>query len=194
MENDMYRIFASPRALALATLVLASIASSPAGAQEFSRLDGYLVDTPALVAGFGSGALEVRLTGTTPDTELAGYAALVREKGRHALLSALGGRDLGSVSIDNGLGRPIAIVQETREEGLRRVLLIVPRDLSPREVFNHSRLYDYPYYVIDATLDADGYGLGDLYPAVKLEISPDGKLSYESLAPLPMRILHLRAS
>lgn len=190
----MHRIVPPPKVLALAALVLALTAALPAGAQEFHRFDGYLVDTPSLVAGFGSGALEVRLTGTTPDTELAGYAALVREKGRHALLSALGGLDLGSVSIDNGLGRPIAIVQETRDEGLRRVLLVVPRDLTPREVFNHTRTYDYPYVVIDATLDADGYGLGDLYPAARLQISPDGKLSYESLAPLPMRILKLRAS
>lgn len=190
----MNRNHPSPRALAFAAAVLVLTALAPAGAQEFTRLDGFLVDTPSLVGGFSSGRLDVRLTGTTPDTELAGFAALVREKGRHALLAELGGRDLGSVSIDNGIGRPIAIVQETREEGLRRVLLIVPRDLQPYEVFNHTRTYDYPYVVLDATLDADGLGVGEVYPAAKLEISPDGKLSYKSLAPLPMRILQLHAS
>jgi len=190
----MIRFHPSPRSLALAAAVLALAALSPAGAQEFTRLDGYLVDTPSLVAGFASGRLDVKLSGTTPDTELAGYAALVREKGRHALLGALGGRDLGTISIDNGLGRPIAIVQETREEGLRRVLLIVPRDLQPQEIFRHTRTYDYPYFVLDATFDADGVGVGEVYPAAKLEISPDGKLTYESLAPLPMRLLQLHAS
>lgn len=179
--------------LVIASLTLA-MAVAPAAAQEFTRIDGFLVDSPALVAGFDSGRLDVRLTGTTPDVELASYAVLAHKKGERALHSALGGLDLGRISVDNGLGRPIAIVQETRQEGMRRLLLVVPRDLQTREIFNSSRTVDYPYVVIDATLDADGYGLGDLYPAAKLEISPDGKLTYESLAPLPMRILQLHAS
>ncbi len=177
-----------------ATALVLALTATCAAAQEFTRLDGYVVDTPALIAGFDAGALDIRLTATTPDVELAGYAVLAHKKGERALLSALGDRDLGSFSIANGLGRPIAIVQETRDDGLRRLLLVVPRDLQVREIFSGSRTVDYPYVVIDATLDADGFGLGDLYPAAKLEISPDGKLTYESLAPLPMRILKLHAS
>ncbi len=189
----MTRTRIASQLVALAALSLA-LAPTPASAQPVERIDGLLVDSAALVAGFDSAFLDVRLSGRTAELELVDFARIARDEGERALRNLLGGLELGRVSIGNGLGRPIAIVQETRVEGLRRLLLVVPRDLGTREAFRASRSVDYPYLVIDATVDAEGYGVGELYPAARLDVSPDGKLSYRSLTPLPMRILGLEAS
>jgi hypothetical protein len=169
-------------------------AGAPAGAQEFRAFDGFLVDSANLVPGFSTGYLNLRLTGTTSEAALAGYAALARKEGEFALRNRLAAEDLGRYWVGSALGLPIAIVQETRDDGLRRLLIVVERNQSPREIFSASRSVDYPYVVLDLTLDGDGRGVGELHPLAKLEISPDGKLTYEGLAPLPMRILEVSGS
>jgi hypothetical protein len=180
-------------ALALAA-VLGFAGALPAPAQQFSRLEGFLVDNAGLIPGFSSGTLDVAIDGVTPDAELARLARLTKKEGKTALLHELSDEDLGSLRVSQSLGRPLAIVQETREEGLRRILIVLLRDVSVRETFSGSLTVDYPYVVIDATLDGDGRGEGEFYPLARLKISPDGKLTYQSLAGVPMRILQLKAS
>jgi hypothetical protein len=179
--------------LALAA-VLAVAGALPAQAQQFNHLEGFLVDNAGLIPGFSSGTLDVRIDAVTSDTELARLARLTKKEGKHALLNELADQDLGSLRISQSLGRPLAIVQETREEGLRKVLVVLLRDVSVRERFSGALTVDYPYVVIDATVGRDGKGEGEFYPLARLRISPDGKLTYQSLAGVPMRILQLEAS
>lgn len=175
-------------AIVAAPLVLAA----PAAAQEFTRLEGWLA--PSVSYPVGGSFLTLRLTGATAESELASYSALARKKGERALYNRLGDEDLGRLSIDGSLGRPIAIVQETRDEGLRRLLIVVERQLSNREIFGSTRSSRYPYLVVDATVDADGVGVGELHPAARLEVSPDGKITYVAFEPLPLKVLQLKAS
>lgn len=176
-----------------AAIVAASLAlAAPAAAQEFTRLEGWLA--PSVSYPVGGSFLTLRLTGATAESELAAYSALARKKGERALYNRLGDSDLGRLSIDGGLGRPIAIVQESRDEGLRRLLIVVERQLSNREIFGSTRSARYPYLVVDATLDADGFGYGELHPAARLEVSPDGKITYVAFEPLPLKVLQLKAS
>jgi hypothetical protein len=186
--NIRIAAFVLGAAIVAAPLVLAA----PAAAQEFTRIEGWLA--PSVNYPVSGSFLTLRLTGTTGETELASYSALARKKGERALYNRLGDQDLGRLSIDGSLGRPIAIVQETRDEGLRRVLIVVERQLSNREIFGSTRSARYPYLVVDATLDADGAGYGELHPAARLEVSPDGKISYTSFEPLPLKVLRLEAS
>ena len=63
--------------------------------------------------------------------------------------------------------------------------------LDAREVFFATRSSDYPYTVVDLVVDADGHGYGELYGAASLEVSPDGKLTYDALDEVPFRVLHV---
>jgi hypothetical protein len=166
--------------------------AAPVAGQEFTRIEGWLA--PSVNYPESGSFLTLRLTGATAESELASYSALARKKGERALYDRLSDEDLGRLSIDGSLGRPIAIVQETRDEGLRRLLIVVERQLSNREIFASARSARYPYLIVDATLDADGVGYGELHPAARLEVSPDGKVTYTPFEPLPLRVLQLNAS
>jgi hypothetical protein len=187
-RNISIASFVLGAAIVAAPLFLAT----PAAAQEFSRLEGWLA--PSVSYPVGATFLTLRLTGATEERDLARYSALARQKGERALYNRLGKEDLGRLSLDGSLGRPIAIVQETRDEGLRRLLIVVERQLSNREIFGSTRSSRYPYLVVDATLDADGVGYGELHPAARLKVSPDGKISYTTFEPLPLKVLRLKAS
>lgn len=178
--------------LGAAIVAMPLLAPASAEAQEFTRLEGWLA--PSVNYPVGATFLTLNLTGATEESDLVHYSVVARKKGERALFNRLGEEDLGRLSIDGSLGRPIAIVQETRDEGLRRLLIVVERELSPRELFGSTRSSRYPYLVVDATLDADGVGYGELHPAARLQVSPDGKIRYTTFEPLPLKVLQLKAS
>jgi len=168
------------------------VTAAPASSEGVARLDGWIASsaTYRLDASF----LSIRWTGETPERELAAYSRLARQKGERALHSELAGKNLGRLSVDGEIGLPIAIVHETRKEGMRRLLVIVEREISPLELFRKNESSRYPYLVFDATLDADGIGEGELHPRARLEVSPDGRISYHTTGPLPLRVLNVEAS
>lgn len=172
-----------------ATLIAGAAATAEEGV---ARLDGWIV--PSAGQRIDGTFLKIRWTGETDEQELAAYSRLARQKGEGALRSELAGKDLGRLSFDGEIGRPIAIVHETREEGMRRLLVVVERDISPFELFRKNDSSRYPYLVFDATLDADGVGEGELFPVARLAVSPDGKISYKTLSQLPARVLRIQAS
>jgi hypothetical protein len=181
------------RGIGAAWLVAGMLAGAPLVAQEgVARLDGWIADSASYR--LDGSFLRIRWSGETDEKDLAAYSRLARQKGDQALRTELAGKELGRLSIDNEIGRPIAIVTEERREGMTRLLVVVPRDISALELFRKSDANRYPYLVFDATLDADGVGEGELHPAARLAVSPDGKISYETLAPFPLRILKIQAS
>jgi hypothetical protein len=184
----------SPIRRTLAGAALAAVLAAPAAAQDFTRIEGFLVDSGGVIPRFSSGTLDVRIDELTPDSELAAFARVAKKDGDIALLNRLSGEDYGKLRVSQGLGRPLAIAQQTREDGMIRILAVVLRDMSAQEVFRGSLTTDYPYLVIDALVDRDGVGEGELYPLARLRISPDGKLTYQSLVGVPMRILQIEAS
>lgn len=183
--------------VAVAALVatLAGAGAGPAASRStegVARLDGWIASSASYR--FDASFLKVRWTGETQERELAAYSRLARQKGEQALHAELANKDLGRLSVDGGIGRPIAIVHETRREGMRRLLIVVEREISPRELFHKNNTSRYPYLIFDATVDADGIGEGELHPLARLEVSPDGKISYHTTGPLPLRVLNVEAS
>ena len=169
-------------------------AGTPAIAEEgVAHLNGWITKSASYP--FEGSFLRIQWTGETPEVELAAYSVIARQDGDQALRNELAIKDLGRLSVDGEIGRPIAIVHETRNEGMRRLLIVVPRDVSTQELFlSKTSTARYPYLVFDVTLDADGIGEGELHPLARLAVSPDGKISYETYQPLPLRVLRVEAS
>jgi hypothetical protein len=71
--------------------------------------------------------------------------------------------------------------------------MIAERDITTQELFQKHNALRYPYTIFDVTVDADGYGEGELHPLARIAVSPDGKISYETSQPLPLRVLKVEA-
>lgn len=188
MSLAMKRVGRIVIAAALALLA----GSGTAVADGFGRIDGWIANSASYP--IGGSFLKVKWAEQTGEQDLVGYSRLVRDQGEQALHAELGGKELGRLSFDGEIGLPIAIVHETRTGGMTRLLIVVERDLSPLLRFTRSDAFRYPYMVFDVTLDADGVGVGEIHPESRLAVSPDGKISYETLSPLPLRVLEIEAS
>ncbi len=188
------RILAGTLTLALAVAAPPPALAAPAAGEEVRAASGYLIDAADLMPGFSTDTFDVRLTGLTAEHDLVAYAALAQERGYLALHSELSGAEVGRFRIGRDVGLPIALAQERREDGLRRLLLVVERHISLRDLRSDPRALEYPYLVIDLRFDAHGQGDGELYPVAKLRVSPDGRISYESWSPQPVRITQLDLS
>ena len=192
-----YGIFPTLSAAALLTALLATAGPAAARTRDradgeaLRRLQGRVVAVANPTIPFADGTLDLWLTGRTTESDLVTYSAVARRDGERALRNRLSDADLGRLSIGGEIGKPIALVQETRDEGLRRLVIVVDRQPDPREVFFATRSSDYPYTVVDLVVDADGHGFGELYGAASLEVSPDGKLTYDALDEVPFRVLHV---
>lgn len=180
--------------LTLALAVAAPLHAVGTATEEVRSASGYLIDAADLMPGFSTDTFDVRLTGLTSEHDLVAYAALAQERGYLALHGELSGAEVGRFRIGRDVGLPIALAQERREDGLRRLLLVVERHISLRDLRSDPRALEYPYLVIDLRFDADGRGDGELYPVAKLRVSPDGRISYESWSPQPVRITQLDLS
>lgn len=188
------RLLARTLTLALAVGAPLLALAAPAAAENVRAASGYLIDAADLMPGFSTDTFDVLLTGMTAEHDLVGYAALAQERGDLALHSHLSAAEVGRFRVGRDVGLPIALAQERFEDGLRRLVLVVEREISLRELRNDPRALEYPYLVIDLRFDADGQGDGELFPVAKLRVSPDGRLSYESWSPQPVRITRLAVS
>ena len=192
MFRIRFRSFTRMYSTSLTMALAASLAAAlPAAADELHRIEGWVVRTADSTVPFTDGALDLRLTGRTTERDLVSYSLVARDDGERALRNRLADEDLGRLAIGDELGLPIALAVETRDEGLYHLLVVVDRQLDQREIFAATRSSRYPYTVLELVVDADGYGFGELHTAARLRVSPDGKLSFDSLDPVPMKILQV---
>ena len=190
-----------PIALTAAVLLLAGAVSAGAsvrlkthGTQE--EYIGALVQTnlgPHL-GRFGDGWIHVRIKRYTDADETSHFAAILHKSGPQGLRSFLGGpeRVVGTVQIGSRLAQPIAAAWKTRSGNGEHLVLVVPRDISIREVFGNRLTTDYPYTIVELDLQPDGRGTGDLLATARLTPGREGGLEYQDLRPLPIRILNVQ--
>lgn len=143
-------------------------------------------------ARFGDGFIHVRIDRFTSDAETQKLAALVAKKGQDELRNVLGGGEIGTVRIGSRLAQPIAAAWKTQEGTNQHLVLVVPRNISIREVFGNRLSADYPYTIVELDLAPDGHGEGDLLATARLKPGKKGGLEYQDLRPLPIRILNVQ--
>jgi hypothetical protein len=178
--------------LALATFALSFSAPTAARAAQGSELFvGHLVNTMASARFASPFVLQIDRWATQGDAQrLTGVLAA---RGEYALREDLWKSQAGYVRVGGRIAYPIAaaFVEETPSGRTIRVLL--DRPLGFFETQYYSRSYHYPFAVVELNLDRNGKGEGRFIAAAKLQVRGD-TLEIESLGPLPMRLLHVRAS
>lgn len=148
--------------------------------------------TPFRLPRNSSSFLRVRVDRFNTDAEAHDLAALLQKKGQDEVRSQLGDRELGTVQFGDGLPLPVAAAWRTQTEVGDHLVLIVPRNISIREVFANRRSSDYPYTVVEIDVAPDGRGQGAISGAARLKADQAGDLHYEDLVPLPTRVLNVQ--
>jgi len=133
------------------------------------------------VVGGRSISFNLVINGYTTDQEVQNFAALLREKGQDALLSALQKEDKGRISPTGHVGNEIAIARK-RQQGKETIITIVTaRTMSFVELYRSGRTVDYPFGFMRVKLNEKGQGTGQVMAAASIRFNQkSGKYEIES--------------
>jgi hypothetical protein len=141
----------------------------------------------------GAFPVDITISRWTTDAENERLMSIFKEKGQEALVKAL----QKSPSVGR-LGSPGALSYDLRyarqkpaEEGGRKISLTTDRPIEGWEVSSSSRTLDYPFTMIELTVDRDGKGSGQLSIASKMTLLGD-VLAIEELSDTPIRLEGVR--
>jgi hypothetical protein len=192
-----------PRMLSVVTLLVVAAAWSGVGwsadDKPVLRLRATAMDPGGMTAGGGRPAsatmLEIGIERFTSDADHAKLAAVLAEKGREALMSALQKvpaagyiRTPGSLRWDIHYARQIALA-----DGARRIIIATDRPMNFYELWNRPRSADYQYLLAEIRLGADGKGRGTLAPAARIDYNDVTKtIEVENYASQPIRLTDVR--
>jgi len=111
---------------------------------------------------------DFRISQFTTDEEVQNFAQLVKDKGTDALRGALEKEDKGRISAAGSTGNQIAVARK-RQQGTGTIITIVTARTMPfMELYNRGRTTDYPFGFLQATLNENGEGTGQIMAAAKI--------------------------
>ena len=181
----------TPAAIAVLSVLLihGAAASAQAPREEFSAT----LSNISNVGGVGLTPLTIRITRWTSDADHERMMELLRSKGQDAFLRALTDQDaVGSIATPVSLKYDFFYArEEPLAEGGRKIFMITDRPMDIYERLNSTRSRDYPFTVIEMTLDKEGRGQGTLAQLVQLRLLGNF-LGIENLATSPMKLADIK--
>jgi hypothetical protein len=135
------------------------------------------------------------LNGTTSDQEAQEYLGVLQSGGQDDVLRAIKKQELGRFSVGPNVGVPVNVVRESVNGGQRRIFIIFERWTQFAEYRGGYRSLDYPFGVIEITIDeATGKGEGTYIAAAQIRWKQDKKtkeyqVEIENFATYPARLL-----
>jgi len=137
----------------------------------------------------------LNINGTTSDQEAQEYLNILQSGGQDDALKAIRKEELGRFSVGPNIGVPINVVRETVENGQRRIFIVFERWTQFAEYRGGYRSLDYPFGVIEMTIDErTGKGEGTYIAAAQIrwKRNKDNNQYYvevENFATYPARLL-----
>ena len=127
-----------------------------------------------------TGRISVRIVAYTPDTEKTSLLAAFK-KDPQAGMALLRTLSKGYINIEGQPGRKIeAVFTRARQDG-RDLIVIGEHVASKLEDWQGVKAEDHPVAVIHLRLASDGTPVGgEIFPAVKLAVTPDGFLDVQT--------------
>ncbi len=149
----------------------ASVLTAARGQEERKKPESYSGVAMATGGSLGGRStwFDFKINEYTTDEEVENFVTLLREKGQHALLNALGKEDKGQLSVVGRVGNPIGIARK-RQQGTKTIITIVTaREMPFIELYRNNRSVDYPFGILQVTLNEKGEGMGQIMIAAKLK-------------------------
>jgi hypothetical protein len=180
------------RTISLTTGGVLLLAGTPARAAEpIERFTAFAVDMSAQAGRNRTGTVDIAINRWSTDQERNRLRDALREKGPESLLSALQGvkEPVGYIQTPGNIGYPLRFARQIPlAGGGRRILLGTDRPISFIEAMNPSITSDYPFMIIDLTVDASGKGQGRLMPLAKVTANDDHVIDIENYTTEPVRL------
>jgi hypothetical protein len=137
------------------------------------------------------------ITGETSNEDAVRFLGILQNRGQSSLLSEINDEDLGYFSVGSQLGRRLNVVRETVEGGQRRIFIVFERWTQFAELRGGYRSLDYPFGVIELSIDErTGKGEGTYIAAAKIRWTRSGtdanQVEVENFATFPARLLAVK--
>lgn len=142
----------------------------------------------------------LNITGVTSAADAQRQLSILQESGQDALLKEISGNDLGNFSVGGRLGRRINSVSVSDDDGKRRIFIVFERWLRFSELRGGYRSVDYPFGVIELSIDpSTGRGDGTYIEAAQIRWKRDKKsnqyiVEVENFATFPSKLMGVRSS
>jgi hypothetical protein len=132
---------------------------------------------------------------TTPDQQAQEYLNILQTGGQDDALKAIRKQEMGRFSVGANVGIPINVVRETVTGGQRRIFIVFERWTQFAEYRGGYRSLDYPFGVIELTVDENtGKGEGTYIAAAQIRWKRDKRsdqyqVEIENFATYPARLM-----
>jgi len=123
------------------------------------------------VAGGAAGPIDIRITRYNTNEEISQYVSVLAKDGPDALRRILEKQDVGQFSPAGRVGVPLTIARKLVNGDKTIVRVVALRNISFAEARNAGRSTDYPYTMLELTLDKDGKGAGAAIGAANLRFN-----------------------
>ncbi len=135
------------------------------------------------------------INGTTSDSLAQEYLNILQTGGQDDALKAIEKEELGRFSVGANIGIPINVVRVSSESGKRKIFIVFERWTQFAEYRGGYRSLDYPFGVIEMTIDeSTGKGEGTYIAAAQIRWKQDKKskeyqVEIENFATYPAKLM-----
>ncbi len=134
-----------------------------------------------------------RLTGQTPEGDIARLVNVLDKDGQDALLKALDDRKVGTFAIGSQIARDVNAAQVTTVDGKTRIRAVFARWLGFGELRGGYRSVDYPFSYLELFVDpATGKGEGTFIAAARIryrEKNGENQVEIEDFGTFPGKLI-----
>jgi hypothetical protein len=145
--------------------------------------------------GSGAGTIAISIDRWSTDADRNRLISTLREKGPRAMMREL--QDMpavGHIRTPDSLGHPLHFVYSTAgEDGGRRIVAITDRPIGFWETWENSRSAEYPFTVVQLSIDRHGRGSGTLSDATKILAYGD-IIELENFSSAPIRLTEIEST
>ena len=129
----------------------------------------------------------------SPKEEAQRLTGLLKEKGQDAVIDAMQDmKQKGWLRIGGSLGYHVAMIRVFPAPGGGRVIrAVTDRPIQFVEAMRALRSRDYPFGIVELTLDSEGKGKGVLIAAASAEVTKEGALEVKNYGTQPFRIVNV---
>ena len=142
-----------------------------------------------------TGTFTLNIAGTTSDSLAQEYLNTLQSGGQDDVLNLIKKEELGRFSIGGNVGVPLNVVRESVEGGSRKIFIVFERWTQFAEYRGGYRSLDYPFGVIELTIDErTGKGEGTYIAAAQIRWKKDKKsnqyqVEIENFATYPAKLM-----
>jgi hypothetical protein len=178
----------------LAAACLAAIVAVPVAARsdvgQAEKFTAFAVNISNMTPTAQTSPVDITINRWSSDADRDRLLAILRDKGQDALLGALQKMPVvGYINTPGSLRYDLRFARQIPQpEGGERVVIATDRYMGSWEAANRPRTVDYPFTVIELTVDKDGRGKGWASLYTKVTATQDGNIELENFTNEPVML------